>query len=77
MFVAHSLEGLICAQAQVIGDRGTLGDNPQLIARETRGMMFLGTPLRGSKPASLKESVSRILGLGANIQVENLELLVE
>lgn len=77
IFVAHSLKGLICPQARVIGDRGTLGDNPQLIAQETRGMMFLGTPFRGSKPASLKESVSRILGLGANIQIENLELPVE
>lgn len=77
MFVAHSLGGLICAQAQVVRDRGTFGDKSQLIAQETRGMMFLGTPFRGSKPASLKESVSRILGLGANIQVENLELLAE
>lgn len=63
IFVAHSLGGLICADALVMGDRKASGDNAQHIAKYTRGVVFLGTPFRGSSVADWAERLRRIVNV--------------
>jgi pimeloyl-ACP methyl ester carboxylesterase len=53
IFVAHSLGGLVCAQLAVKGTLGAGSDNATVIASNTRGMVFLGTPFHGSAIAPL------------------------
>lgn len=47
IFVAHSLGGLVCANALVLGS-GHAEADVKKIASHTRGMIFLGTPHEGS-----------------------------
>jgi protein SERAC1 len=76
IFIAHSLGGLVAAQAFVFGERHTLGDAAQLIAQQLRGMIFLGTPFRGSTLAKPAEIARRILSVfGVNTQESTLKLL--
>lgn len=46
------------------------------IVKSTRGMIFLGTPFGGSKPAATAENIRRILQLfGVDSQEQTLKLL--
>lgn len=46
------------------------------IVKNTRGMIFLGTPFGGSKPAATAENIRRILQLfGVDSQEQTLKLL--
>ncbi|KAE9363156.1 hypothetical protein N431DRAFT_523969 [Stipitochalara longipes BDJ] len=47
IFVAHSLGGLLCANALVLGSQHAENDVKN-IAEHTRGMIFLGTPHEGA-----------------------------
>ena len=76
MFVAHSLGGLVCAEVMVMGARRASGDNASVIARYTQGMIFFGTPFRGSKGAQSAEIARKILSaFGVNTQEKTLKLL--
>lgn len=44
-----------------MGDRSADGDNVQIIAKYTRGMVFLGTPFRGSNAAKWTENIRKIV----------------
>lgn len=46
-----------------MGDRKASGDSAQLIAKYTRGVVFLGTPFRGSSVADWAERVRRIVNV--------------
>ena len=60
----------------VMGARRASGDNASVITRCTRGMIFFGTPFRGSKGAQPAEIARKILSLfGANTQEKTLKLL--
>ncbi|KAJ5610607.1 hypothetical protein N7510_007326 [Penicillium lagena] len=60
LLVAHSLGGLVCATAVVLGDRNAAGDNVEVIAQCIKGIIFLGTPFGGSNLAKWAELVRRI-----------------
>lgn len=76
VFVAHSLGGLVAAQALVHGDQRSENSAAQRIARNLRGMIFLGTPFKGSSAAKLAEIARRILELfGVDTQQHTLRLL--
>ena len=60
----------------VIGARRASGDSASAIARHTQGLIFFGTPFRGSKGAQPAETARRILStLGVNTQEKTLKLL--
>ena len=60
----------------VMGARRASGDNASVIARHTQGLIFFGTPFRGSKGAQLAEIARKILSaLGVNTQEKTLKLL--
>ena len=60
----------------VMGARRASGDNASLIARYTQGLIFFGTPFRGSKGAQPAEIARKILSaFGVNTQEKTLKLL--
>ena len=60
----------------VMGARRASGDNASVIARHTRGLIFFGTPFRGSKGAQPAEIARKILSaFGVNTQEKTLKLL--
>ncbi|KAI1167164.1 Alpha/Beta hydrolase protein [Nemania serpens] len=61
VFIAHSLGGLVCAQAMVKGSVGDSAGNSFIIASNTRGMVFLGTPFHGSPVAPWAKIISTML----------------
>ena len=74
--VAHSLGGLVAAQALVLGEGRPEGDAAKAIATHIRGMMFFGTPFRGSTTAQPAEIARKILSVfGVNTQDKTLKLL--
>ena len=76
IFVAHSLGGLVCAEIMVMGARRAFGDNASVIARHTRGIIFFGTPFRGSKSAQPAEIARKIFSaFGGKTQEKTLKLL--
>ncbi|KAF9889314.1 hypothetical protein FE257_007423 [Aspergillus nanangensis] len=78
LLVAHSLGGLVCAQALVIGDRSSAGTDTHSISSCVRGMVFFGTPFRGSKAAGLSERILRIVGMfWSNTSAANVKDLTE
>jgi hypothetical protein len=76
IIIAHSLGGLVTAQLFVHGEQSSNDSSAKAIVRNIRGMIFLGTPFRGSVPAGLAECVRRILKLvGVDTQEHTLNLL--
>lgn len=74
--IAHSLGGLVAAQAVTLGAARPEGDAAHDIASHVRGMMFFGTPFRGSPTAQPAEIVRKILStLHINTQESTLKLL--
>ncbi|KAH6856020.1 Alpha/Beta hydrolase protein [Chaetomium sp. MPI-CAGE-AT-0009] len=63
VFVAHSLGGLVCAQLAVKGALGAEPDNITVIANNTRGMVFLGTPFHGSPVAPYASVFSSMVSI--------------
>ena len=60
----------------VMGARRASGDNASVIARHTQGLLFFGTPFRGSKGAQPAEIVRKVLSaFGVNTQEKTLKLL--
>ncbi|KAJ5814318.1 uncharacterized protein N7503_001068 [Penicillium pulvis] len=60
LLVAHSLGGLVCATAIVLGDRSAKGDSIETIARHVQGMIFFGTPFGGSNLAKWGDLIRRV-----------------
>ncbi|KAG5744212.1 hypothetical protein H9Q69_011001 [Fusarium xylarioides] len=76
IFVAHSLGGLVAAQILVDGEHKPENSVEGSIARNTRGMVFLGTPFRGSSAAKPAEAIRRVLQLfKVDTQRQTLKLL--
>ncbi|KAK8137258.1 hypothetical protein PG984_005198 [Apiospora sp. TS-2023a] len=76
IFVAHSLGGLVAAQILVHGEQSHDGSVAQLISKNLRGLVFLGTPFKGSKAANLAEVARKILqSCGIDTQKNTLKLL--
>ncbi|KAF2791859.1 hypothetical protein K505DRAFT_308700 [Melanomma pulvis-pyrius CBS 109.77] len=76
ILIAHSLGGLVAAQAVILGEGRPEGDAAKELANHLRGMMFFGTPFRGSSTAGPAEIVRRILSVfGVNTQDQTLRLL--
>ncbi|KAG4282361.1 hypothetical protein FPRO06_09034 [Fusarium proliferatum] len=76
VFVAHSLGGLVAAQILVHGEQKPENSAESSIAKNIRGMVFLGTPFRGSSVAKPAEVVRRVLDLfRVDTQQQTLKLL--
>ncbi|KAJ6035826.1 Alpha/Beta hydrolase protein [Penicillium herquei] len=76
IFVAHSLGGLVAAQILIHGERREESSNARAITRCLRGMIFLGTPFRGSGSAKPAETIRRVMSfMGIHTQQETLKLL--
>ncbi|KAF4973364.1 hypothetical protein FSARC_342 [Fusarium sarcochroum] len=76
IIVAHSLGGLVAAQAVVSGAAGVDGDASQSVFDQVRGMVFLGTPFRGSTVARPAEAIRNVLSwCGVGAQERTLKLL--
>lgn len=59
-----------------MGARRASGDNASIIAKRTQGMIFFGTPFRGSKGAQPAEIARKILSaFGVDTQEKTLKLL--
>ncbi|KAH8669660.1 hypothetical protein BGZ60DRAFT_528133 [Tricladium varicosporioides] len=76
IFIAHSLGGLVAAQVLVHGEQRTNNSSAKSITKNLRGLIFLGTPFRGSSVAKPAEIARRILEVfGVNTQQHTLKLL--
>ncbi|RYC59204.1 hypothetical protein CHU98_g7008 [Xylaria longipes] len=76
VIIAHSLGGLVAAQLFIHGEQSSDDSSAKAIVKNIRGMIFLGTPFRGSVAAGPAESVRRILQLmGADTQEDTLKNL--
>jgi len=76
VFVAHSLGGLVAAQVLVHGARKPEISGASSISKNVRGMIFLGTPFRGSstaRPAEIARSILQFVGV--DTQERTLKLL--
>ena len=73
--VGYGLGGLVLAQVIYAGNGAAEGDSINLIARMTRGMIFLGTPFHGSKIAGWGEVVRRIYNLVQKTDQNTLKYL--
>lgn len=76
IIVSHSLGGLVAAQLFVHGEQGNEGSSAKNIVRNIRGLIFLGTPFRGSVLGGPAESARKILKwIGVETQEQTLKLL--
>ncbi|KAK5637232.1 hypothetical protein RRF57_012944 [Xylaria bambusicola] len=76
IIIAHSLGGLVAAQLFVHGEQSNDDLSAKAIVKNICGLLFLGTPFRGSVVAGPAESVRRILQLlGADTQETTLKSL--
>ncbi|KAI8954916.1 Alpha/Beta hydrolase protein [Xylaria longipes] len=76
VIIAHSLGGLVAAQLFIHGEQSSDDSSAKAIVKNIRGMIFLGTPFRGSVAAGPAENVRRILQLmGADTQEDTLKNL--
>jgi len=75
--VAHSLGGLVCATAVVLGERNAIGDSVQQVAEHIRGIIFMGTPFAGSNIAKWGELARRIFNVVAKTDKNTLKTLKE
>jgi pimeloyl-ACP methyl ester carboxylesterase len=75
MFVAHSLGGLVCANA--IAKQYGEGTAEKALVEKVRGMIFLGTPFTGSSHAQWALIVTQYLRLIVSVNQEKLKHLDE
>jgi protein SERAC1 len=75
--VAHSLGGLVCAEAIVLGERNATGDSVQSIAEHVSGIVFLGTPFAGSNLAKWADLVRAIFNVVSKTDQTTLKTLKE
>ncbi|KAI9662332.1 MAG: hypothetical protein M1821_008499 [Bathelium mastoideum] len=76
IFIAHSLGGLVAAQVLVHGERREEASSARAITRNLRGMIFLGTPFRGSGSARPAEKIRKVMDFfGVDTQQDTLKLL--
>ncbi|PVH69209.1 hypothetical protein DL98DRAFT_522326 [Cadophora sp. DSE1049] len=75
IFIAHSLGGLVAAQILVHGERREEASIARGITKGLRGLIFLGTPFRGSGSAKPAECVRRVLSYFRLTQQDTLKLL--
>jgi protein SERAC1 len=75
IFIAHSLGGLVCANA-LSRQHGTDEASKNLTNR-TRGIIFLGTPFAGSEKARWGKLALRYLSYISSINDEKVEVLQE
>ncbi|CAG8006110.1 unnamed protein product [Penicillium salamii] len=77
LLVAHSLGGLVCAQAVVLGDRNAIGDNVEVVSSSVKGIIFLGTPFGGSDKTKWADLVRGILNIMRQTDQTTLKSLAE
>jgi len=77
IFVAHSLGGLVCAEAIILGERNAIGDSVQTIAEHVNGIVFLGTPFAGSNLAKWGDLVRAIFSVVRKTDQTTLKTLKE
>ncbi|KAL1606324.1 hypothetical protein SLS60_003726 [Paraconiothyrium brasiliense] len=75
IFIAHSLGGLVVANA-VAGDKG-VNEEGKLIADNTFAILFLGTPFEGSKKAEWESLGGRLKKIIPGIKTDDLKDLKE
>ena len=75
IFIAHSLGGLVAAQILVHGERREEASIARGVTRGLRGLIFLGTPFRGSGSAKPAECIRRVLDYFRLTQQDTLKLL--
>lgn len=61
--MAHSLGGLVCTEAIVLGERNATGDSVQSIAKRVNGIVFLGTPFAGLNLAKWGDIIRAIFNV--------------
>jgi hypothetical protein len=61
IFVAHSLGGLVCEQALLVSNKAGADTRLRSVAEFTRGIVFMGTPHRGSDLASWGHNLAKHL----------------
>jgi protein SERAC1 len=61
IFVAHSLGGLVCEQALLVSNMAGAVTRLRSVAESTRGIVFMGTPHRGSDLASWGNNLAKYL----------------
>lgn len=76
IFVCHSLGGLVCQDALVMAHERAQ-QHLEDIANFTRGVIFLGTPHRGSSLAKIGELVSRSYGMIKETNTDIVRVLTE
>lgn len=69
VFVCHSLGGLVCIRSILYSDKQTTKAMYYLsdVSKNTRGIVFMGTPHRGSSTAKLADTLIRLVGLIKNV----------
>ncbi|KAF5021966.1 hypothetical protein F66182_6006 [Fusarium sp. NRRL 66182] len=75
VFVAHSLGGLICARLIVLGEITTQGTAVQVVAKNTKGLLFFGTPFAGSSLTRWGIIVERIFDVVKGTDRRNNNIL--
>ncbi|RGP76056.1 hypothetical protein FLONG3_5447 [Fusarium longipes] len=76
IFVCHSLGGLVCQDA-LVASQERHQQHLQDIVKFTRGVIFLGTPHRGSSLAKIGELVSRSYGMIKDTNTDIVRVLKE
>lgn len=74
IFVAHSLGGLVCKEA-ILLSRNNLEPHLRGIFDCTKGIMFMGTPHKGSRMANLADKITSAIGLVTSANKSLLETL--
>jgi pimeloyl-ACP methyl ester carboxylesterase len=77
VFVAHSLGGLVCAQAIVKGGEGVQSDNSSITAACCTGIVFLGTPFYGSAPAKYLDVLRKVVEVFCSTNTKKIHDLKE
>jgi hypothetical protein len=76
VFICHSLGGVVFKEALI--QAALQGDQYDAIAKRISGVVFMGTPHRGSRSASQARNLSRIINvvtLGSAVRSELLQTL--
>ncbi|CAI6099554.1 unnamed protein product [Clonostachys chloroleuca] len=63
VFIAHSMGGLVCAKVIVSGATVSSEDNVAIVASQTRGIIFMATPIYGSDLAIWGNYLRKVLGI--------------
>jgi predicted alpha/beta hydrolase family esterase len=75
IFVAHSLGGLVVANA--VARQHGIDSEAKKLSDNTVGMLFLGTPFEGSKKAEWGKLGDRLKGIIPGIKTEDIKNLEE